>query len=131
VKHLLEAHVLNQTLPATRLKEFIKLQDDIEGAQNYRDVLAHGLWSKRNNEWWVLKLRQRRKTPQYAPDIESLSRAVLPQREHMTAGKLRSIAKEIVSVAEAVRNYREALETPLSPCRYTRLPYSRKRHVYP
>ena len=122
--------MLNKALPATKLKEFVKLAADIEAVQNNRDILAHGLWAKRNGEWWVLKLRQSRKTPQYAPDLAKLSRAVLPQREQMTKTKVRAIAKEIVGIAKAVQTYRENLEGALSPSRYTRLQYSRKRYDY-
>jgi hypothetical protein len=130
VRNLIQGHVLAKTLPAAKLTEFNKLSTAASAAQGKRDILAHGLWSKHNNEWWVLKLRQARNTPHYAPDLPKLSRAVLPQREQINAGKLRSIAKEIVGVATGVQMYRENLESALAPSRYNRLPYTRKRHTY-
>jgi hypothetical protein len=129
--NLLQAHVYNQKLPVAKLRDFTRLRKHIEALEtSKRDVLAHGLWSKIKGKWHVLKLRQSRKTPELIPDLQTLSRAVVPQREIVTKAKLRSIAMEIVTAANDVQAFREALEGALSPSRYTRLKYSRRRYRY-
>ena len=129
--NLLQAHIYNDKVPATKLKALIKIGKHIEAlGTTKRDILAHGLWSKINGRWHVLKWRQSRKTPELMPDLERLSRAVIPQREAMTKAKLESIAKEILATANDVQTFRESLEGALSPSRYTRQQYSRRRYGY-
>ncbi len=128
--NLLQAHVYNARLPSSKLKEFAKLAKDIEAIQTKRDILVHGVWAKRKKEWYVLKLRQQRPTPELAPDLKTLSRAVIPQREVINRAKLRSIAKEIVATAKSVQSFCENLEGALSPSRYTPPKYTRRRYDY-
>src|SRR5262245_61796492 len=94
---LIQALMVSKKLRRRDRTRLINLRKKIEAAQNKRDMLAHGLWSKHNGEWHVLRLRQSRPTPELRPSIEHLSRAVLPQRELITLEKLNSIVREIVS----------------------------------
>jgi hypothetical protein len=128
--NLMQAHVYNNKLPAAKLKEFIGLGKHIESLEMKRDVLAHGLWNRIKKKWYVLRLRQSRKTPDLSPDLQSLSRAVIPQREMINGTMLRTIAKEIIAAATKTQNFRESLEPALSPSRYTRQQYSRRRYDY-
>src|SRR5215813_4947900 len=99
----------------------------IETAQNKRDMLAHGLWSKHEGKWHVLRLRQSRPTPQLRRSSEQLSRAVLPQRELITPEKLNSIAREIVSVARRIEVFCRYLLRSLTSLRNTPPQYTRRR----
>jgi hypothetical protein len=128
--NLIQAHILAKKLKKRDRTRLIKLGKKIQDAQNQRDMLAHGLWSKHEEKWHVLRLRQTRPTPQLRPTMESLSRAVLPQRELITPQKLNSIARKIVSVSKRIDVFCRYLLRVLAPLRNTPPQYSRQRRDY-
>jgi hypothetical protein len=128
--NLIQAHILQKKLKRRDRNRFAKLRKQIEPVQTKRDILAHGLWSKYQGNWHVLRLRQSRPTPELRPTLETLSRAVLPQREIITRGKLRSIAREIVGLAKKVEAFCEHLQRVLAPLQHTPPKYSRRKRDY-
>jgi hypothetical protein len=128
--NLMQGLVYHNKLTAAKLTEFTRLKKKIWAAQARRDVLAHGLWTETAGQWWVLKLRQSRDTPELAPEIRSLSRSVIPQQEGVDRNKLKIIAREIVSVAKSIEAFHGSLSALLSPSRYSQPAYTRRRHDY-
>jgi hypothetical protein len=127
--NLIQALMVLKKLKRRDRTRLNNLGKKIETAQNNRDMLAHGLWSKHEGKWHVLRLRQSRPTPQLRPSIERLSRSVLPQRELITSEKLDSIAREIVSLAKRIEVFCRYLLRVLAP-RNTPPQYSRRRRDY-
>lgn len=85
------------------LKEFEKIRARINNeTQNKRDIVAHGLWTRKKGKWWVLKLRGQRRTPELKPQLKKLRVHFLPQKEVITKEKLDATIKEIVSAARAI-----------------------------
>jgi hypothetical protein len=132
LKYLIEWNCYHDKLQTKFLKEFIKLAKRIDTkSQTDRDMLAHGLWSKKGKQWFVLRLRASRSTPSLQPEFEKISRPVIPQRQLVSRTSLKQIGDQIVTDANALHAFREQLFAVLSPSRYIRLPYSRRRPSSP
>jgi hypothetical protein len=128
--NLMQAHVTQNKLTSDLLGEFLKLGEEIRTGQDRRDMLVHGLWGKHKGHWCTLKLKQSRSTPELMPDLKKLSRAVLPQRELITKDKLRSVASDIVAIAQKLEAFCDHLEGALAPLQHTPPKYTRQRHDY-
>jgi hypothetical protein len=129
-KNLIQGHVYHRKLPATFLRDFLALGKKIaEKVQYKRDMVAHGVWDRTTGKWYVLRLAASRKTPTLAPEIEGLSRAVLPQRQPITAADLRKTTDEVVAKSESVVAFCQRLQCALSPLRYKPPQYTRRRRT--
>jgi alkylhydroperoxidase/carboxymuconolactone decarboxylase family protein YurZ len=127
---LIEWYVYHGRLNASFLKDFERIGNRIKNdTQNKRDIVAHGLWSRINGDWEVLKLRGRRETPELKPELRRLSRAFLPQREVITRKKLDKTVREIVTAARAVSAFRKRFYRARPPEQFKYLPakYTRRR----
>jgi hypothetical protein len=132
IGHLIEWYVYHDRIAPSFLKQFGKLGNRITTqTQTKRDMLVHGLWSVVDGEWWVLRLVGQRATPELRPDLDRLSRALLPQRESITREKLDAIIEQIVSDARAVQAFCDELCGVLAPSRYTPPAYTRRRRNIP
>ena len=130
IKGLIESHILHGELPKRYRKQFVKISRLIDPNQTNRDMLAHGLWTKRGMSWFVLQIRQARNVPELRPTLETLSRAVLPQSHKITRAKLRSICRRTVGLAKRLQAIGRRLERELGPLQHTPPPYTRRRHDY-
>jgi hypothetical protein len=127
---LIEWYVFHKRISGSFLKEFSKIGNRIANEiQNKRDMVAHGLWSFIKGNWWVLKQRGQRPTPELRPELEKLSRAFIPQRELITREKLDKIVQEVISGARAIQSFRERVYhvRPPEQFRYEPLKYTRRR----
>jgi hypothetical protein len=129
--NLIKARILQRKLKKQDRTRFVKLGKTIQDKlQSRRDMLAHGLWTKYQSSWCVMKLRQSRATPQLMPTLKTLSRAVLPQREVITRNSLRIIARDIAAACRRVVIFCGRVERALSPLQHTPPKYSRRRRDY-
>jgi hypothetical protein len=131
---LIEWYVFHKRIGDTFLKEFSKIENRIANiTQNKRDMVAHGLWSFIKGNWWVLKHRGQRPTPELGPELKRLSRAFIPQRELITREKLDKIIQEVISDARAVQDFRERLypAKPDEQFKYEPAKYTRRRRRAP
>jgi hypothetical protein len=131
---LIEWYVFHKRIRGSFLREFSKIGNRVsKEAQNKRDIVAHGLWSLIKGNWWVLKHRGRRSTPELGPELKRLSRAFIPQRELITREKLDEIIQEIISDARAVQDFRERLHLviPDEQFKYEPAKYTRRRRPAP
>jgi hypothetical protein len=130
--NLLQARIYYDDLDHQILIDFTKLRNRItETTQSKRDMVAHGLWERRNKQWRVLRLSASRPIPQLQPEIKNLARAILPQAEPITRDKLRAISREIVADAKAVEALCERVHAALAPLQSTRPQYTRRRRNTP
>jgi hypothetical protein len=127
---LIQAHIIQKKLGKRHRTRLSSLRKKVEEVQTKRDMLAHGLWSKYQGKWHVLRMRQSRPTPQLRPTMENLSRAVIPQRELITQQKLTAIALDIVLAAKRVQIFCAYLSRVLAPLQNTPPQYSRRRRNY-
>jgi hypothetical protein len=127
-RNLLQARIYEQQLPPDMLTDFVSLGNRITvTTQNNRDMLAHGLWDRRNGKWRVLRVSATRATPQLRPELARLARAVLPSSEPITRTKLASYIGEIIGDANAVEAFGQRLVVELPPSQHKRPQYSRRR----
>lgn len=130
IGYLIEWYVYHGQLTPEFLKRFDKLSTRIATkTQPKRDMVAHGLWSIVGGKWHVLRLAGHRATPGLRPDLERLSRPLLPQRESVTRDKLDQIVDEIIEGAKSLAQLCEEIYHGLSPSlsRYKPPQYSRRR----
>jgi hypothetical protein len=130
IKALIESHILHGTLRKIHRRHFLRMSNLIEPTQTRRDVLAHGLWTKRGKSWYVLQFRQARPIPELKPKLDSLSRAVLPQSHKITRAGLRSTCRRIVALAKKLERFGRRLERELGPLQHKPPRYTRRRHDY-
>jgi hypothetical protein len=130
IKTLIESHILHGTLRKIHRRHFLEITKPIEPTQTSRDVLAHGLWTKRGKSWFVLQVRQARPIPELQPVLARLSRAVLPQSHKITRARLRSTCRRIVALSKRLEAFGRRLERELGPLQHTPPPYTRRRHDY-
>ena len=130
IKALIEFHTLHGRLKRADKTRFVRVQKDIDKEAGNRNLLAHGLWTKRSKSWFVLQTRESRSIPELQPTLESLSRAVLPQSIKITRAKLRSFCTRAVSLSRRLERIAARFERALGPLRYTQPPYTRKRPNY-
>ena len=127
---LIEWYVYHGRIKASYLEEFQRLGNRITNeTQSKRDMVAHGLWALKAGNWWVLRLRGQRATPELRPELRKLSRAMLPQRELITRKKLDQIVRGIVSDARAVHAFCERIHRvrPQEELKYAPPKYARRR----
>jgi hypothetical protein len=80
IAYLLEWYIYESRLQPSFLRRYNALRTRLTmKTQNQRDMVAHGLWAKFDGKWHVLRLAGKRAVPNLRPDLESLSRAGLPQ----------------------------------------------------
>jgi hypothetical protein len=101
-----------------------------EKLESKRNMLIHGLWDRHEGKWHVLRLAAKRPTPALEPDIPHLSRAVVPQREVITAKKLRSITREIVSASKKIERLCKQISASLPASQHKPPEYTRRRSRY-
>jgi len=129
---LIEWYVFHKRVDASFLKEFETIAARISNeTQNRRDIVAHGLWTRINGKWWVLKLRGQRPTPELKPELKKLSRAFLPQKEAVTKEKLDITIQNIVSDARAIEDFckRFYRARPTEQFQYGPPKYTRRRRA--
>jgi hypothetical protein len=134
ISSLIEWYVYHEQLGASFLKEFNKLGNRVTATtQNKRDMVAHGLWSRIEGRWCVLKMRGQRATPKLRPELEKLSRRFLPQREIITREKLDAIIEEIISDARAIEGFCKRVHRmlPKEQFQYAPPTYTRRRRSSP
>src|SRR5580704_6665206 len=68
---LIQAHILNDRLKSAHFDTFKKIVGKIDPTQTKRDLLVHGQWGKHKGQWCTLFMRQKRETPELAPDIKA------------------------------------------------------------
>jgi hypothetical protein len=126
---LIEWHVFHKRIGSSFLEQSNKIRNRVSETQNRRDIVAHGLWWHKKGKWWVLKQRGQRKTPQLRPELKSLSRAFIPQRELMTRTKLDKTIREVISGARAIERFRKRVHRakPDEQFHYEPPKYSRRR----
>jgi hypothetical protein len=132
VLSLLEWYVFHGRIKDTFLEEFEKIGAHINNeTQNKRDIVAHGLWTRREGQWWVLKLRGQRRTPELKPELKRLSRAFLPQKEAVSKAKLDITIQEIVSAARAIEDFCKRVHSarPSEQFSYAPPKYTRRRRT--
>jgi hypothetical protein len=128
IAYLLEWYIYESKLDPSFLRRFNKLGKRLTTeTQNQRNMVAHGLWSKFGHNWHVLRLAAKRAAPDLRPNLEKLSRPVLPQIESITRAKLDEIVRQIVADAKALQALCEDLHVALSPSRYKPPAYTRRR----
>ncbi|MEH2562083.1 hypothetical protein [Bradyrhizobium sp. AZCC 2289] len=128
IDYLVEWCVYHDKLDHRFADRFTKLASRITSkTQAKRDMVAHGLWTKRDGKWYVLRLRASRKTPELRPDFEKVSRPVVPQRVLVTREMVASIAEDIIYDAKELQAFCAEVYAALSPSRYKPLQYSRRR----
>ena len=130
VQYLIQLHVLDDKLTRQHLETFTKLAKKIDALQTKRDILAHGLWGKHEDQWCTLKIRQSRKTQELEPDLDKLSGAVLPKRDIIARDRFQKDAQEIGAAAEAVVSFCSGLRTELEPLSIEPPKYKRLRRKY-
>jgi hypothetical protein len=128
-RNLIQGLVYHDKLPTTLVKYFQSLGKEITQTQPQRDMVAHGVWDRNKGKWRVLRLAASRKTPTLRPQIETLSRAVLPQIKAITANDLHQITNEIVAASESVVAFCQRLEGALAPLQYRPPQYRRRRRT--
>jgi hypothetical protein len=134
IGYLIEWYVYHDQLKTDFLKRFVKLGTQITTkTQLKRDMVTHGLWSIVGRKWHVLRLAGQRPTPELRPDLEKLSRPLLPQKEAVTRDKLDEIIEQIVENAKSLHRLCDEIYHALSPApsRYKPPPYSRRRRNSP
>jgi hypothetical protein len=127
---LIEWYVYHGRIKASYLKEFEKLRSRITNAtQSKRDMVAHGLWGFKAKNWWVLRLRGQRSTPELRPKLGKLTRALLPQRELITIRQLDQIVRDIIFDARAVHAFCKRVHRvrPKEQFQYAPPKYTRRR----
>src|SRR5579863_1727359 len=128
IDYLIEWYVYHDKLDQRFAKQFNKIGDRIANkTQAKRDMVAHGLWSMRKGKWHVLRLRASRQTPELRPDLDKVSRPVLPQMVPVTRETIASIVKDIIADAKELQAFCADVYAALSPSRYEPLQYSRRR----
>jgi hypothetical protein len=129
-QHLIQLRILDDKLERRHLETFTKLAKKIGILQTKRDILAHGLWAKFDDNWCTLMMRQSRTTPELEPDLSKLSRAVLPQRYFVTRDILQKNAQEIAKTADAIVAFSSILQKELAPLTINPPKYKRRRRKY-
>lgn len=125
----LQARVYQGSIDPQFLAEFIKLHNQItKKLEGRRNLMVHGLWDKRKDGWRVLETRGSRPTPMLQPDLEKLSRSVIPNSEKVTKESMEKIVQDIVKATDDVIDLCERLEVALSPLQHKSPPYTRRRH---
>jgi len=132
VGYLIEWYVYERALDPAFLLRFNVLGERIaKSTQMKRDMVTHGLWSKTDRKWRVLRLRAKRGLPNLEPELKKLSRAVLPQTEVITRESLDATVRQIVVDAKALQALCNDLYAVLSPSRYKPPAYTRRRPSTP
>jgi hypothetical protein len=106
-ENLIQALILADRLDTSHLKQFVKIAKIVDPSlQSRRDLFIHGVWDEYKGRWCVLRTRQHRDTPELAPHLEKLRRAVLPQREIIDQNTLPELARKISVLSGSDNNLR-------------------------
>lgn len=130
IKSLIESHVLRGHLKRSDKWKFSKIQKRIRDELNHRNLIAHGLFTKRGKSWKVLQTRDSRAIPELQPHIDKLSRAVLPQSIKVTRATLSAYCRRTVRIAKQVEAMSKRFERELDSSRDRPPPYTRRRLNY-
>jgi len=126
--NLVQGLVYYDRLKPGMLKELITFRRKIfEPLESKRDMLAHGLWDRDKGKWCVLWLAESRETPTLAPELMSLSRAVLPQIVRLTHADLREIERQIAEATKSLVGLCERFGSALAPLQHKPPKYTRRR----
>lgn len=116
---LLQAHKLDSIAA-----QFTKAWDKHSKLQTERDTLAHGLWSKFNGAWFVIRTSSSRDVP---PLVGKITRAALPERYPVTRPSLSALRKKIREARKDIEAFQRKLEAELPPSPY-KSPRQLSRH---
>ena len=105
-ENLVISHFHAGTLPKDACLQFRKHKEFVERIEPDRHKLVHGLWGRVEGHWELLRRAATRKMP----EVGAVPRAVLPQRERITAGAARKIRADIKLAREAIDAFRLHLE---------------------
>jgi hypothetical protein len=105
-ENLVVGHFHNGNLPPDFCTEFRKLKVNIEKQEEHRNKLVHGVWGRVEGTWELIRTSGARELP----EVGSLPRPVLPQREPMTPDKTKDIRAAIKRSREMVDAFRLKLE---------------------
>jgi hypothetical protein len=130
IKALIESHVLGGRLKSSEKSKFNKIQKRILAELNNRNLIAHGLFTKRGKSWKVLQTRDSRAIPELQPHIDQLARAVLPQSIKVTRVTLTACCRRTVSIAKQVEAMSKRFERKLGSSRDRPPSYTRRRPDY-
>jgi hypothetical protein len=127
--NLIEAYVQDGTVSPDFFDEFVKLGSQInEKLQARRDKVAHCLWDKSGDDWYVLRMKARRPTPAGLKKyLNQLSRAVIPQPELIDQKALAQIATDIVGYAKRIEDFYARIDRALPAPKNEAPPYRRRR----
>ena len=128
IANFIQAHVYDEKIPASFIKESTKLKDRIETLEESRNKFVHGLWDKQNGQWRVLRMTAARPIPALSPNIKRLYRSVLPNSEPVTAQTLQDVASAIIAVSRDVEALCRRLEGALAPLQHKSPQYTRRRY---
>lgn len=130
IKALIESHILKKKLSQAEKETFANIAKKIEKKQGDRNLVAHGLWTKRGKSWKVLQTSGSRSIPELQPTISNLARAVLPQSVSVTHAKLLSYCRTAARIAKQVEALSRHIDKKLGPTQQTWPNYTRRRPSY-
>lgn len=130
VKALIKSHMLKKRLKKTDKEIFANIVTKIEKKQGDRNLVAHGLWTKRRKSWKVLQTSGSRSIPELQTIVPKLARAVLPQSVSVTEAKLLSYCRTAVRIAKRIELLSRRINKKLGPAQQIWPNYSRRRPSY-
>jgi hypothetical protein len=101
-ENLVIGHFHNGNLSEDFCREFRRLKLHIEKQEPNRNKLVHGVWGRVHGVWELLRTSGTRELP----DVGSLPRAVLPQREPMSPAKTKEIRLALKAARQRVDAFR-------------------------
>lgn len=131
INNFIQTWVYYEKFEPRLISEFAKFSRHLtEVLEVKRNTLAHGVWGRRKGKWYVLRVTGKAETPELAPDMTHLSRAVLPRSELITAKTLRSTTREIVAASKKIEKFCDRFAAALAPLQNKRPEYTRRRSRY-
>lgn len=125
-RNFVQAHVYEKTLEPQFLADIIDLSTEISDTLEAEgNKVIHGLWARFGRAWYVMRTTGTRPVPEVQPEIKKLSRAVLPQREKMTAREMHRIARKVDHASQRVESLCRRLEAALPPLQHKPPEYTR------
>jgi hypothetical protein len=105
-ENLVIGHFHNGHLSKEFCEEFRKLKVHVEKQEEHRNKLVHGVWGRVDGVWELIRTSGARELP----EVGSLPRPVLPQRESMTRDKTKAIVAALKHGREMIDAFRLRLE---------------------
>jgi hypothetical protein len=105
-ENLVIGHLHNGNLSEDYCDDIRAIKLQIEAMEEDRNKLIHGIWGRVDGIWELLRTSGARTLP----DVGSLPRPVLPQREKITREKAKTIHKTLKLAREAVDAFHQKLD---------------------